>query len=134
MAEKSGSDQSNAELRRRIASSRADVVRDVGGLEYELNFPLKIKKSFQRNTVFWVGGALALGLLVALLRARTHKVYLSAAGKKVSGFNREKNLLNAGLLMSAIRLAGPLLQPVVAGYFAKKGSKKAAQQAARGRA
>lgn len=123
MAEKSGSDEGNAELRRRIASSRAEVVRDVGGLEYELNFPLKIKRSFQRNTVFWVGGALALGLLIALLRARTQKVYLSAAGKKVRG----GSLLGGGLLVSAIKLAGPLLQPVVMGYVAKQAAKKFGQ-------
>ncbi|MBA3963390.1 MAG: hypothetical protein H0X40_16015 [Chthoniobacterales bacterium] len=123
MAEKSGSDQSNAELRRRISASRAEVARNVGGLQYELNFPLKIKKSFQRNTVFWVGSALALGLLVALLRARTQKVYLGGIGKKVGG---NKSLLEGGLILSAIKLAGPLLQPVVMGYFAKKMAKRGA--------
>lgn len=133
MAEKSGSEQSNTELRRRIASSRAGVVRDVRGLSYELDFPLKIKKSFQRNTVYWVGGALAFGLLLALLRARTHKVYLSAAGKKVRGVPGNKNLLDAGILLSTLKLAGPFLQPIVAGYFAKKGAKKGQREAARGR-
>ncbi len=123
MAEKSGSEESNAELRRRIAASRAELARDVGGIEYELNLPLKVKKSFQRNTVFWLGSALALGLLVALLRARTQKVYLSAAGKKV-GRAGNGRLLDAGLLLSAVRVAGPLLQPVVMGYFAKKMTKK----------
>ena len=71
---------------------------------------------------------------MALLRARTHKVYLSAAGKKVSGLAGNKNLLDAGLLLSALKLAGPLLQPIVAGYFAKKGAKKGQREAARGRA
>ncbi len=130
MAEKSGSGPSKQELRRRAAASREALGRDLGGMGYELDFPLKVKKSFQRNTVYWVGGALAVGLCVALLRARTRKIYISAAGKKVHGFKGEKNLLNAGLLVSAIKLAGPLLQPIVAGYFAKKGSKKGAQQGA----
>ncbi len=61
MAEKSGSDQSKAQLRQQISQSRALVARDIGGLRYELNFPLKFKKAFQRNTVVWVGAALALG-------------------------------------------------------------------------
>lgn len=130
MAEKSGSTPSKPELRRKIAESRQALARDVGGLQYELDFPLKIKKSFQRNTVFWVGGALAVGLLVAMLRARPQKIYVNSAGKKVRGFKAEKNLLDAGLLVSAVKLAGPLLQPIVAGYFAKKGSKKGAQQSA----
>lgn len=123
MAEESGSEQSNAEIRHRISASRAEVARAVGGLQYELNFPLKMKKSFQRNTVFWVGSALALGLLIALLRARTQKVYLSAAGKKAWG---NKSLLEGGAILSAIKLAGPLLQPVVMGYFAKKMAKRGA--------
>ena len=126
MAEESGSGKSKSEIRRRIASSREALARDLGGLTYELNFPLKVKKSFQRNTVYWVGGALAVGLFVALLRARTQKVYLSAAGKKVK--NPDKKLLDAGLLLSAIKLAGPFLQPIVAGYIAKKSGKKPGEQ------
>ena len=101
MAEKSGSDESHVELRRRSLRSR-ELVRDVGGLRYELNFPLKFKKSFQRNTVFWVGAALAVGLLIALLRARTHKVYVSAAGKKVR--SPDKKLLESAAFLGALKL------------------------------
>lgn len=123
MAEKSKSGESNAELRQRIAVSRVDFTRDVGGLEYELNFPLKFKKSFQRNTDFWVGSALALGLLIALLRARTQKVYLNSAAKKVRG-NPDKKLLDAGLLLSMAKLAGPFLQPLAKAYFARNKTKR----------
>jgi uncharacterized membrane protein len=126
MAEKSGSGKSEAELRREIALSREAVARDLGGMTYELNFPLKVKKSFQRNTVYWVGGALALGLLLALLRARPQKIYLSAAGKKVK--NPNKKLFDAGLVLGLAKLASPLIQPVIMGYFAKKMTKKVEQQ------
>ncbi len=126
MAEKSGPEEGNAELRRRIASSRADMVRDVGGLNYELNFPLKIKKSFQRNTVFWVGGALAIGLLVALLRARTHKVYLNPLGKKAAWQN--KKLVESGALLGILKLGMTVLQPIIVSHFAKKGAKKGGKE------
>ncbi len=122
MAEKSGSGQSNAELRQQISQTRALVARDIGGVRYELDFPLKFKKAFQRNTVVWIGAAVAVGLLVALLRARTHKVYLSAAGKKVRSPN--KTLLESGALIGALKLGMTLLQPMVVSYFAKKGAKK----------
>ncbi len=122
MAEKSGSDQSNAELRQQISQTRALVARDIGGVRYELDFPLKFKKAFQRNTVVWIGAAVAVGLLVALLRARTHKVYLSAAGKKVRSPN--KTLLESGALIGALQLGMTLLQPMVVSYFAKKGAKQ----------
>lgn len=122
MAEKSGSDQSNAELRQQISQSRSLVARDIGGVRYELDFPLKFKKAFQRNTVVWIGAAVAVGLLVALLRARTRKVYLSAAGKKVRSPN--KTLLESGALIGALKLGMTLLQPMVVSYFAKQGAKK----------
>ena len=83
MAEKSGSDETLVELRQKVARTRELVVRDASGLRYELNFPLKFKKAFQRNTVVWVGAALAVGLLMALLKARTQKVYVRAGGRKV---------------------------------------------------
>lgn len=122
MAEKSGSDESKAELRQKIAQSRELVTRDIGGLRYELDFPLKFRKAFQRHTVVWVGAALAVGLLVALLRARTHKVYLSAAGKKVRSPN--KSLLESGALLGALKLGMTFIQPMVVSYFAKQGAKK----------
>jgi hypothetical protein len=122
MAEKSGSDEKRVDLRRKIARSRELVVRDVSGLRYELDFPLKIRKAFQRHTVVWIGAALALGLVVSLLRARTKKVYVNAAGKKVR--RSDKSLLESGALLGAAKLAMTVLQPIVVSHFAKKGAKK----------
>ncbi len=118
MAEKSGSDETPVELRRKIARSRELVVRDVGALRYELNFPLKFKHAFQSNTIVWVGAALALGLLVALLRARPQKIVLSAAGKKMRSPN--KSLLESGVLLGALKLGLSLVQPMLVSYFKKR--------------
>jgi hypothetical protein len=125
MAENSGSNENPVALRQKIARSRELVVRDMGGLRYELDFPRKFRLAFQRNTVAWVGAALAIGLLVALLRARPQKVYLNAAGKKVRSPN--KTLLESGLFLSALKLGISLAQPMVVNYFAKKGAKKGPQ-------
>lgn len=125
MAEKPGSNENPVALRQKIVRSRELVVRDMGGLRYELDFPRKFKLAFQRNTVAWVGAALAVGLLVALLRARPQKVYLNAAGKKVRSPN--KTLLESGLLLSALKLGMTIVQPMVVSYFAKKGAKKSPQ-------
>lgn len=124
MAEKPESDKSTAELRQKIARSRAVVARDMTGLRYELDFPLKFKKTFQRNTMVWIGVALAAGLLIALLRARTQKVYLSAAGKKVRSPN--KTLFESGALLGLLKLGITLAQPMLVSHFAKKGAKKGA--------
>jgi len=122
MAEKSGSDQSNAELREKISQSRALVARDIGAVRYELDFPLKFKKTFQRNTVVWVGVALGAGLLIALLRARTKKVYVGPFNKKMRSPN--KTLLESGALLGVVKLAMTVLRPMVVSYFAKKGAKR----------
>jgi hypothetical protein len=122
MAEKSGPDETPVELQLKVARTRELVVRDASGLRYELNFPLKLKRAFQRNTVVWMGAALAVGLLIALLKARTEKVYVGASGKKVRSAN--KSLLQSGVLLGALKFGMTLLQPMVVGYFAKQGAKK----------
>jgi hypothetical protein len=118
MAEESGPKQDPVRLREKIVRSRELVVRDVGGLRYELNFPMKLRKAFQRHTVVWVGGALAVGLLVALLRARTKKVYVTPGGKKAN--NSGNALLESGLLLGVLKLGLNLLQPTVTSYLKGK--------------
>ena len=122
MAEKSGSSETPIELRQKIARSRELVVRDLGGLRYELNFPLKFRKTFQRNTIVWVGAALAVGLLIALLRARPQKVYVGPGATK--NRSRDKTLLESGALLALAKLAMTVVQPVVTSYFATLGAKK----------
>ncbi len=125
MAEKSGPDETPVDLRQKIFRSRELIVRDMGGLRYELNFPLKFQKVFQRHTILWVGAAVAVGLLLALMRARTRKIYVNASGKKVRSPN--KTLLESGALIGALKLGMTLLQPMVVSYFAKKGAKQGKQ-------
>ena len=122
MAEKSGPGETPVELWRKIGRSRELVVRDAGALRYELNFQRKFRQTFQRHTVVWVGAALAVGLFIALLRARPQKVYVNAAGKKVRPPN--KTLLESGALIGLVKLAMTVAQPVITSYFAKKGAKQ----------
>lgn len=126
MAEKTGPKKDPVDLRRRIASSRELVVREWDGLRYELNFPLKFKKAFQRNTVLWVGAALAVGLCLALLRARTQKVYVGRGTAKLSKSN--KVLFESGALLGLLKLGITLIQPVIVSHFAKRGAKKGGKE------
>lgn len=126
MAKKPGSDETPVELRQKIARSRELMTRDVGGLRYELNFPLKFRKAFQHHTVVWVGAALAIGLCIALLRARTQKVYVGPGSKKMRS---PKSLLESGALLGLLKLGMTLVQPMVVSHFAKKGAKKGGEKA-----
>ena len=120
-----------ATIKSDIALSRDRLGRELNGLRYELDFPLKFKKAFQRNTSVFIGGALAVGLLVALLRARTQKVYVGPGAKRKR--SREKTLLESGALLGLVKLTMTVVQPIVTSYFAKKGAKEGDQQTRSGR-
>jgi hypothetical protein len=87
-------------------------------LRYELDFPLKLKKSFQRQTVLWIGAAIVVGVIFAVMPAREKKVYVRG-GKpdpKKKGEEQKKGLIGAGLAMGALRLAATMLKPALMKY------------------
>jgi hypothetical protein len=116
MAKKSGPEQSPDLIKREIERSRGRLARDVSGLRYELDIPGKIRRSFREQTVLWVGAAVAVGILVVYLpRSRkTIHVDVDRSGKK------KNKILESGLLLGALRLALPLLKPVVLNFVKNK--------------
>ena len=126
MAQKPKQGKSLHELRQEAAHSRDRLGRDLGGLRYELDFPLKFRKSFQRQTVLWVGAAIVIGILIVALPARTKKVRVKAKGVKSRGEQQKEGILGAGLALGALKLAATLLKPTITQYVAKKMSGYAA--------
>ena len=137
MAEKPGQEKSLHELRQQAAHSRDRLSRDLEGLRYELDFPLKFRKSFQRQTVLWIGAAILVGVIFAVMPAREKKVYVRGKGKsdgKRKGEEQKKGLIAAGLAMGALRLAATLLKPTLMKYAADRmGSYAAGRGRGRGR-
>ncbi len=123
MAQKSGEDGSLAEITQRIAHSRDQLGRDLSGLRYELDFPLKIRKSFQRKTIVWISAAVVLGLMFSMRPARKKKVYVS----RKKGKKGEEKVVEAGLLLTAVKLATDVLKPVVISYIMQKVNASAAR-------
>src|SRR3954467_13712588 len=126
MAEKSGQGKSLHELRQEAAHSRDRLGRDLGGLRYELDFPLKFRKSFQRQTVLWVGAAIVIGILIASLPPKTRKVKIKAPKGKSRGEEQKEGLLGAGLMLGAVKLLATMLKPTITQYVARKMSGYAA--------
>jgi hypothetical protein len=127
MAEKPEQGKSLHELRQEAAHSRDRLGRDLSGLRYELDFPLKFRKSFQRQTVVWIGAAIVLGVIIMTLPPRTKKVKISARGNgKSRGEHQKEGLLGAGLALGALKLVATLLKPTITQYVAKKMSGYAA--------
>jgi hypothetical protein len=110
------------ELRQQIAHSRDRLGRDLQGLRYELDFPLKFRKSFQRNTRTWIS-ALVLTGVVMTARATSRKkiVYASSkSGQQKKGEEQKKGLVMAGLAMGALRFAASMLRPMVISYVTRR--------------
>jgi hypothetical protein len=133
MAEKPGQAKSTHELRQQAAHSRDRLGRDLSGLRYELDFPLKFRKSFQRQTVLWIGAAIVIGVLIVALPARTKKVRVKTSGKS-RGEHQKEGILGAGLALGALKLVATMLKPTITQFVAKKMSGYAAGAGPRRRA
>lgn len=116
MAKEPGKDQSLAEIKERIERSRYDLGRDLSGLRYELDIPLRVRKSFQRNTVLWLAGAVVLGLIFTAGPRRKKKIYIDARGRKKA----RETVVEAGLVLTAAKFAASVLKPIIVSYAMQK--------------
>jgi hypothetical protein len=109
MAEKSGRNKSIDELTTEIVQSRERVARDLRGLQYEVDFPAKFRRSFREQTVSWMTAAAAVGALIALAPMRKKKIYVDAKGSRKS----QKKLLETGFALAVLKIAANLVRPVI---------------------
>ena len=133
MAEKPGQGKSLHDLRQEAAHSRDRLGRDLGGLRYELDFPLKFRKSFQRQTVVWIGAAILIGVLIVSIPPRTKKVQVKTPKGKGRGEQQKEGILGAGLILGAVKLLATMLKPTITQFVASKMSSYAAGPAPRRR-
>ena len=132
MAQEPGQEKSLHELRQEAAHSRDRLARDLSGLRYELDFPLKLRRSFQRQTVLWIGAAIVVGVVIAVMPARTKKIRVKARAK-TRGEREKEGILGAGLALGALKLVATMLKPTITAFVTKKMSGYAAGAGARRR-
>src|ERR1043166_7630322 len=109
MAETLGRNKSIDELTAEIVSSRERVGRELRGLRHELDFPAKFRRSFREQTVSWITAAAAVGALIALAPMRRKKIYVDAKSTRKT----QKNLVETGFALAALKLAASLARPVI---------------------
>lgn len=128
MAEGPGKNDANQKLNQQIARSRELVSRDMAGLRYELDFPRKLRRSFKSETMLWITAAVAVGVLISMLPARTKKVYVDPR----KGEKSKKRLLEAGFVLGALKIAAGMLRPVIVDFVRSRltgmGAKSARSQ------
>lgn len=118
------------ELRQEIAHSRDRLARDLSGLRYEFDFPLKLRKSVQRNTGVWISAMAVAGVLLSFLPARRKivKVKAGTADREGKGEKQKKGILEAGAFLAIARIAAAMLKPALTSYLTSKLSGKATRQ------
>src|SRR5437762_11582690 len=116
MAKKSGTNKSEAELKEEIAQSGEDLALMLDRVREEVDLPRKIRRSVRREPVPWIVGAIAVGLLVTAIVTRKKKVYVDAKG----GTKSKHALLEAGIVLGALRIASGLLKPVLVHFVDKQ--------------
>ena len=126
MAQKPRPKKSLHELRQEAAHSRDRLGRDLSGLRYELDFPLKFRKSFQRQTALWIGAAIVVGVLFAVMPAQKRRVKVKNRNAKSRGEHQKEGILGAGLALGALKLVATMLKPTITAFVAKKMSGYAA--------
>ena len=116
MAEESGDDKPAEELREEIAHSRDILSRSLSDLRYELDFPRKIRRSFERQSFVWITGAIVVGALLAIRAVRRSKTYVDRKNATKS----PRGLLQAGFVLGALRIAARVLEPAVVSFLKQR--------------
>src|SRR2546423_15692444 len=106
MVEKSGRNKSVDELTAEIAESREHVRRDLRGLQYELDFPAKFRRSFRRQTGSWMTAAGAFGVLIALGHLRKKKNYVDAKSDRES----QKYMVEIGFSLAFLQISANMFR------------------------
>lgn len=120
MAQTTGQKKQLYQLRQEIAHSRDRLARDLGGLRYELDFPLKFRKSFQRSTTTWVAAAAVAGVLFSFMPARRKKVQIEHKSAQAKGEEHKKGMIGAGLALGLLKFAATLARPAIMRYVTNR--------------
>jgi hypothetical protein len=118
MAKGPGQKKPLHDLRQEIAHSRDRLARDLGGLRYELDFPLKFRKSVQRHTGTWIAGVAVVGVLFTMLPRK--KKILIRAQTADSGEKQKKRFLEAGFALGALKLVLRMARPAITSYLTRR--------------
>jgi hypothetical protein len=98
--------------------SRAAIARDATAVADEINLAAKLKKSVRTRPLAWLGGAAALGWILAGPKTRT--VSKPAKGKSPALPEKSRPAGFWGILLALFKIAIPLARPALSAYAARR--------------
>ena len=104
-----------------LRRSRAAIARDANAVVEEVNLVSKFKKSVRNQPLAWLGGAAALGWILA--GPKTRVVTKTLKGKSLEPAKKSRLSGAAGLwsiLLSLFKIAYPLARPAISAYAARR--------------
>lgn len=113
-----------SEILAELARSRAAVARDSAAVKAELDVASRIQRSVRSRPFAWLGGAAAIGYILAGPKTRTKtvtKLVRDKSGNAGNAKTRKKPPAGFfGILLSLLKLALPLVRPALSAYAAKR--------------
>ncbi len=111
-----------AEILLELEASRRAISRDYHGVREAANVPKRLKSTFKKHPVPWLGGAAAIGWLLSGRGRKQKKVMVErqvdADGNVVK--EKAKKLGIFTILLSILRVVIPVVKPAVLAFTAKK--------------
>jgi len=116
MAKEPGRKKSPNQLSAEIARSRELVEHDLRALRSELDIPRKIRQSFRTHTGAWIAVVAVIGVVLVIRSTRKRKIYVQAKAEHKA----RTKLLEAGVVLGALRIAATILKPIVVKFVTQK--------------
>lgn len=114
---------SKQEILEELRRSRLAITRDTASIAEELNVVSKIRRSVNTRPLAWLGGAAAVGYILA--GPKTRRSDKSISNKKES--KSEKNgpvrrgwPLSLSVLFNLVKFLLPILRPALSAYAAQR--------------
>src|SRR2546426_718485 len=96
------------ELAIELDRARAKLARNFEAFRHDIDVPSHLKKNVREHKSAWIGGAAALGLLLAKLPARKKKIYVDRRGNE-----QIKKIEKAGLALAVGKLLFSVARPAL---------------------
>jgi hypothetical protein len=114
------------EFRRELEASRVAIRGDYSALRRELDFVGKARRSVASKPLPWLGGAAAIGWLFAGRRKARKARRQKTAGAEAVESAKQVTIL--GVLIAALRMLFPVVQPLLTAYASRKVGEFAARR------